>query len=98
MPKTLLGRWSVGLAIAFFLLLATLALLAKSGQEGGETFSDNLLLAVPGLLSGVSGVAAFFTGVAAILRRKERSPLVFLATLIGLLVLLFVLGEVSSPH
>ena len=98
MPRTLLGKWSVGLIITFFLLFAALILVAASGQEGGDTFSDNLTLAIPGLGAGAAGILAFFTGIIGITRSKERSVLVFVAAAIGLLVLLSVLGEILVPH
>lgn len=98
LPKTLLGKWSVGLIIIFFLLFATLQLLVASGQRGGAKIFSNLVLAIPGLLMGVSGVLAFLTGIIGIIKSKERSILVFLATAIGLFVLTFWLGEILSPH
>lgn len=98
LPKSTLGRWSIGLIGSLVLFFALLALLAASGQRGGETFSDNLALAVPGLLAAISGIAAFFTGLIAIIKNKERSALVFLSAFIGLDVLIFCLGEVLSPH
>ncbi len=98
MPRTRLGQWSVGLIVVFFLLFATLQLLAASGQRGGATLFDNLVLAIPALLMGIAGVLALIVGAASIIERKERSVLVFLATLMSLLVLVFWLGEVLSPH
>jgi len=97
-PKTALGRWSVGLIIVFVLLLASFQLLVASGQRGGETFFSNLILTIPMLIAGISGISAFATGLIGIIRSRERSIAVYLATLIGLLVLLFVLGEVIFPH
>jgi hypothetical protein len=97
-PKTTPGKWSTGLICGFFLFLALLIILAASGQRGGETFSSNLALAVPGLLAAICGIAAFFSGVIAIIKSKERAVLVFLAAFIGLDVLLFCLGEFISPH
>ena len=99
MPKTTLGRWSVGLVVAFFLLLATgMFVVSVLGQTGGETFFDNPVISIPMLGAGACAIAAFFTGVSAIVRNKERSVFVFVSSLIGLLVLFFVLGEVFSPH
>jgi predicted RND superfamily exporter protein len=94
MPKTRLGKWSVGLIIAFFASLVLLTILIASGQRGGATFFSNPLLIAPLLLAGIFGVSAFFTGIIGIVKRRERSVLVFLATLIGFFVLLFALGEV----
>jgi hypothetical protein len=97
-PETTPGKWSLGLIGGLVLFFALLFILAASGQRGGETFSSNLALAVPGLLAAICGIAAFFTGVIGILFARERAVLVFLAAFIGLDVLLFCLGEVLSPH
>jgi len=98
LPKAALGKWSTGLAAAFVVLLAAFLLLVASGQRGGETFFGNLALSIPILLAGTSGVLAFLTGLAGVIRNRERSILVFLAMLIGLFVLIFCLGEVIFPH
>ena len=99
LPKTTLGKWSVGLIIAFFLLLATgIAVVSVFKQEGGETFFDNLWISIPMLSAGAAAIAAFFTGALSIWKSKERAVLVFVASLIGLLVLWFVVGEILSPH
>ena len=97
-PKTALGKWSVGLIIVFVVLLASFQLLVASGQRGGETFFSNLILTIPMLIAGISGVSAFATGLIGAIQSRERSIAVYLATLIGLLVLLFVLGEIIFPH
>ena len=95
MPKTLLGKWSVGLIILFFLLFIVLQLLVASGQQG-PGFNPWLASAV--IPAGIAGIAAFFTGIIAIIKAKERSPLVFLATFIGLVILWFIVGEIAVPH
>lgn len=97
-PKTAPGKWSIGLIGGLILFLALLIILAASGQRGGETFSSNWALAIPGLLAAICGIAAFFTGIIAIIKSKDHSVIVFLAAFIGLDVLLFCLGEVISPH
>ena len=99
MPKTRLGKWSVGLVILFFFLLATgIFVVSVFRQTGGETIFDNLAISIPMLGSGVSAIAAFFIGALSIWKYKERSIFVFVACLIGLFVLIFVLGEVLYPH
>lgn len=99
MPKTRFGKWSVGLIIAFFLLLATgIFVVSVLGQRGGETIFDNPVISIPMLVAGASAIAAFFTGIVAIIKNKERSIFCFVATLIGLLVLIFVLGEILVPY
>jgi len=98
LPKTPLGKWSTGFIGAFVVFFVTFILLVASGQQGGDTFFSNLVLGIPGLLAGASGVLAFLTGLIGVIRNKERSILVFLAMLIGLYVLVFGLGEVIFPH
>jgi flagellar biosynthesis protein FliQ len=97
-PKTRLGRWSIWLIIAFILLLISFQLLVISGQRGGDTFFSNLVLSIPMLLAAISGISAFFTGIIGIIKSKERAVLVFVATIIGLFILVFVLGEFLVPH
>jgi len=98
MPKTRLGKWSIWLIIAFILLFTTFQLLVASGQRGGATFFSNLVLSVPMLIAGISGISAFFTGIIGIIKSKERSVLTFVATIIGFFILFFVLGELLFPH
>ena len=98
MPKTTSGKWSVALFIAFIVLLVSFQFLVASGQRGGETFFSNLALAIPMLIAGISGVSAFVTGLVGVIRSSERSIIVYLATVIGFLVLLFGLGEIIFPH
>jgi len=95
--KTRLGKWSLGLASAFFGFLGLFALFVALGERGGDTFFSNLILAPPTLLAGISGIGAFVTGIISILR-GERSILVYVSTIIGLLVLLWTLAEIVFPH
>ena len=97
-PKSIPGGWSLGSGAAFLLLLLTFHLLVASGQQGGDTFFSNLWLTVPALLAAVSGISAFFTGIIGVVKSKERSVPVFLSTVLGLFVLLFVLGEFLITH
>jgi hypothetical protein len=69
-----------------------------SGQRGDDTFSSNLLLAVPILLAGTCGIAAFVTGLIGVVKSRERSILVFLAIFIGFDILVFAAGEFLIPH
>jgi len=97
-PKTTMGRWSIGLTASLLFFFLVFLLLVASGQRGGDTFFSNLALTIPILLAGISGVSAFLTGIIGIIRSKERSVLVFLATTIGFFVLTFWLAEVLFPH
>ena len=46
----------------------------------------------------IAGVSGFFAGIIGVLRSKERSVLVFIATVIGFLILVFVSMEFLSSH
>ena len=93
-----MGKWSTGLVIAFFLSFAVFQILVVSGQRGGDTFFSNPTLTIPIMLAWVSGISALVTGIIGIVKSRERSVLGFLATLIGLFVLIFSLGEILFPH
>jgi hypothetical protein len=97
MPKTKFGKWSVGCLGLFFVLLLLARVIVASGQAGGETFFSNPLISVPMSLAGIAGVLAFVFGVYSIIKQKERSVLVFVTTLIGLLILGFAAGELFGP-
>lgn len=97
-PKTRISKWSVGLIISLLLIIGLFFLFVTLGQRGGDTFFDNLILAIPGLLGGIAGIASFFTGIIGIIKYKERSILVYLSTTIGFLVLVYILSEILIPH
>ena len=97
-PIERFGRWSVGSAVAFVVGFTGLMLAAASGQEKGETFSDNWWLTGPALLLFVGAFSALVSGVVAMIREHDRSIGVILSTLVGLLVAFFVTGEFLVPH
>lgn len=97
-PKTTLGNWSVrtiGTSILFFILFFAIV---ASGQRGGDTIFSNLWLAIPMLAAAILAISSFFTGTICIVRNRERSILVFLSTIFGFFVLLYVLAEIMFPH
>ncbi len=103
MPKTKLGRWSVWLIIVFFVLFILMQIIAAVGRSQGAFDSDSfnayqILIPITIIPAGICGLAAFFTGIISIIKSKERSVFVFLATAIGFFVLIFLLGEILFPH
>jgi len=105
LPKTKLGKWAVGLIIAMFLLFIIGRLFYLKVYESvpsGETILKDVVLR-PGLalsmLSGfVSGIIAFIAGITAVIKKRERAILVFISTIIGALLILFLAGEIIFPH
>lgn len=75
-PRTRMGWWSVGSALAYVLLLASMDLVP--GLDPFRSEPDLLTLAQR-LLFGVTAGAAVVTGMIAVRRRGDRSVLVYLA-------------------
>lgn len=97
-PMSAVGRWAAGFVGLFVAAFLFLLVMAGMGQEGGDRLSDNWWLAVPGVTAGVSGLAALAAGVVAMVRERDRSLPVLIAVVVGMLVTVFLLGEVISPH
>jgi hypothetical protein len=99
LPTTALGKWSVGLVISLILFfILSMAIVTLGHQTGGETFIDNLYIAVPMFLAAISGIAAFFVGLVSIFKYKEGSVLVIVSSFVGFICLIFILGEFLFPH
>ena len=104
-PKTKLGKWSLGLIVAmpvlFFVGTSFRDSLYKSISAGRTILEDIIkrpALALTMLLGMIAGISAFVTGFIAIIREKERAVLVYVATFIGMLLILFLACEVLFPH
>ena len=88
LPKTPLGRWSVGLAAACIVLLVLLVVLV--GRLGiGVVKPGSLGAFMLGFAFVISDIAALITGLVSIIKTKERSILAFLAVVITVLLTLF---------
>ena len=103
-PKTTLGRWSVGLIVAipiFFYIGMSFVSFYESVPAGTTILRDIVVrpgIALPMLAGFVSGIAAFFIGIVGIIRKKDHSILIMLSTAIGFLVLLWCVAEILFPH
>lgn len=90
MPKTRLGKWSVGLNIFFILLITTSIILVLVLKI--LSFDDHWWdLTVP--VAFIVDMIAFFTGIRAVRKNEERSVLVFLSIFTGIFVILFVISH-----
>ncbi len=95
-PFTKLGWWSFGLLATFVILF-----LINSAIFMAPTFNPSwgpTLLPFYGIFMLLCGLSSGITGVIAIVRQHERSWLVWLTLLPGLLVLFLLLGEFLFPH
>ena len=82
LPKSPLGRWSVGLGVAWILFFA-LSEVLTGFEVLGPGLNPALAVALTIVLTGIAG-AAFVTGLIGMIKSKERSAFVFLTTAIGL--------------
>lgn len=104
LPMTALGRWSVGLVSAMLLLLMIGSSLTNSvyaAVPAGDTILADIAvrpaLALSMLAGLAAGIAAFITGLLAIIK-KEKALLVYVSGTLGGLLLLFLAGEILFPH
>ena len=104
-PQTILGRWSVGLIVAMPILFVIGTSLTNSLYEsvpaGGTIVADiaaRPALALTMLAGMAAGIAAFLVGLLALVRKKERALLVYISTMVGMLLMVFLAGEFISPH
>ena len=95
-PSTRLGGWSVRLAAIFVVLwiINTTIFMPTSDSAPWR----QVVLPFYGIFMMLCGFAAGIVGLMAVIRRHERSWLVWLTILPGLFVLFFVLGELLVPH
>ena len=105
MPKTRLGKWSVWLIPAMVVLFFVGSSLANSLYQtvpAGDTILSDIMsrpaLALSMLAGFGAGISAFVAGLINILKQKERALLVFGSTLIGAVVIVFLVLEFSFPH
>jgi 1,4-dihydroxy-2-naphthoate octaprenyltransferase len=87
-PKTILGKWSVGLNTFFLILIIISIVFVKVFRI--LSFDDHwwdvtVLVTIP------ASIIAFLTGIRAVIKNKERSILVFLSILIGTGVIFFLI-------
>jgi hypothetical protein len=105
MPKTELGKYSLVLIVAtpiLFVVGSTFADSLYNSVSAGSTIWEDVArrpaLALTMLMGMTAGISAFVVGFLAIVRQKERALSVYVATLLGSLLILFLISEVLFPH
>lgn len=105
MPKSKLGKWSIGLIVtmpALFFLAQQFMHWFYEGVSSGDTILDDVVnrpfLAVTMLVGMASGASAFFTGIIAILKQKDKGFLVYISTVLGALTIIYLTMEMAFPH
>ena len=104
-PRTTLGRWTVAFAAAMPILFVIGSSFTGSLYESvpaGQTILADIAarpaLALTMLAGMGAGISAFIVGLLAIIRHKDNALLVYASTIIGALLILFLVGEVAFPH
>lgn len=97
-PKTQIGKISIGEFFTFVLCLSVFFLVAASGEKGGDTYFSNLKLAIPMTMAIIFDAAAFVTGIVSVFKLKERALIVYLIIGISFFPLIFVMAEFITPH
>jgi hypothetical protein len=105
LPVSNLGKWSFWLIVAMLLLFLigmSLPGVLYKGVASGDTLLADIAarpaLALSMLAGMICGTASFISGLLAFITKKDFTVLVFLSTLIGALLVVFLIGEVVSPH
>ena len=104
-PESILGKCSVALIVAMPILFvigtsfrSTLYQTIPAGRTILADISVRPILAITMLMGMAAGIFGFITGLLAIIKQKERAISVYIATVIGALFVLFIVGEVLFPH
>ena len=98
LPKTSLGRWSVGIAAAVILLVLLNILLGPNIQNVLEFSSGSIELRIFFVALCIFGMGSLLTGLISIIKSKERSILVFLALVVGLISLGIIVSSIAEAQ
>ena len=90
MPKTKLGRWA-GVLMAVFLVFFIALIL---GRNLLRILPGTPLILIVGICAMIAGIAAFVCGVVSLIKFKDRSFVVILATIFGSIAILIIIMEV----
>ena len=83
-PKAKAGKYAACLTLLFIILMIL------------KFLTYSIPLPTP-VIAGV-GVLGFLFGTISTIKNKDRSPLTLLSVMVGLLVILWVAGEIIFPH
>jgi hypothetical protein len=95
-PGTKLGWWATGLLAVF--LVMSIFNSAVLMQISAPAWMNQSLLPAYGILMILCGLASGVTALIALIRKHERSWLVWLALLPGAMIVFLLLGEFLVPH
>ncbi len=94
-PVTRQGRWAVGLMAVFVVMFIINA--AVFMQLSSSSWWQQNILPFYGILMLLCGLSAGITGLAALVRKHERSWMVWITVLPLVFVIFLLLGEFLGP-
>lgn len=105
MARTKPGKWSVWLIVVMPILFFVGSSFSDSIYESVSA-GDSILADIGGrpalaltMLAGMAaGIAGFITGLLGIIKQKEKAYLVYLSTVIGGLLTIYLIAELAFPH
>ncbi|MFH1112103.1 MAG: hypothetical protein V1712_03505 [Patescibacteria group bacterium] len=98
LPKTRLGKWSMWFGagfIAYMVFVSPIMMALNQQTADWQVWARPITIAI-GLLVMASGLGAFITGFVSFFKYKERAVLIYITIFIGLLAVIFLLGEFYS--
>jgi len=90
MPKSLLGKYAIGLLIIFLLCLITTII----GVNSGITPRGSIQARTIGVSMLITGLATFITGLISLTKYEDRSPAIILTIIFGAIAVLIIVMEV----
>lgn len=86
LPKTRQGKWSFWLMIAFIASVTATGILTKAQEAlGGSDGATGISYILSVISMGMTSILASIFGIIAVLRKRERSVIVYLSIPIGLI-------------
>lgn len=92
MPGSRLGKYASGLLILFLLSLTIIVI----GVRNGMTPPGSIQAQIIGTFMLITGLSTFITGLISLIKYRDRSILVLLTVIFGLIALLIIVMEVSE--
>lgn len=92
-PQTRIGRWALVFAVSFVLFFVTMTGWGDRSDNLRAGFWADPLGAFLVISTALCGIACGLASAISIIRKHERSVLLFLTLIVGAFVCLFALGE-----
>lgn len=92
MPKSLLGKYALGLLIIFILCLFAITI----GVNSKITPRGSIQARIIGVSMLITGLGTFITGLISLIKYKDQTPAIILTIIFGIIAVLIIVMEVSE--